>query len=755
MAFNPIKIVSHRGVYFVEAMQHGRYCYTGRVEASDGAPVIAATVMALTPDDHIVITYGLTDSEGRFSIPCDRTSILLKISALGYRTDTITPTSFNLGNIRLATDAIALANVTVTARNISRVDDHLEIIPDKNQLKHAATGYQLLRNLMLPGMDVDPFNGSVTLFGQNVSLYIDGAPATALIVQNLRPKDIEKIEYHDSPTGRYASDFAAINFITRKRTTGGYVTLSAQQCIGGYLSGNYNGFSKINRGNTNVYLFGGYNVQNAANDWSLKNESFNLDSRSTIERDYTSTGGRDRIYGRNGGVQIVNMKQGRYVSLNAALVSSNSVTTTSGSTAYSEPITLNENTESRTANSGLSPRLSYYGQFAMREKDLLVTSLNASYSDNKYNYLYTNGKSSVTSDTKEDFYSFSADLSYKIDFGHRNTLELIALDLFKVTSTNYLGTFYSWQHMWNSEALFMAQYEHRITPKVHFYARPGLSIVSTGLHGFDHENVYSPRLWTQTIYNPTKKQQLTFNLAIGNSTPSLSTRTAAEQAVDLIISRRGNPTLKFPKLYQTDIRYSLQARNVNLSSFASFKFYKDVVITNYTPEENRLIIGYNNGNYKEALLMPGISWKVSDGLRLQANASMSHSEIITSDGKLIQNTAEGTISMMYFWRKFSFNLKGNTTSRRLNMSQTHSFNPMGAELSIGWTSGNWRLDAWTRTSSRLKRRQYIDVAPYRMTLTSHGRFYGMVKVAYTFDFGKKVQREQRQADTSIESAILK
>lgn len=153
--------------------------------------------------------------------------------------------------------------------------------------------------------------------------------------------------------------------------------------------------------------------------------------------------------------------------------------------------------------------------------------------------------------------------------------------------------------------------------------------------------------------------------------------------------------------------------------------------------------------------MPGISWRVSDRLRLQTNASMLHSEIITSDGKLIQNTAEGTISMMYFWRNLSFNLKGNTTSHSLNMSQTRSFNPMGAELSVGWTSGNWRIDAWTRTSSRLKRRQYIDIAPYRMNQVFHGRFYGMVKVAYSFDFGRKVQREQRQTDTSIESAILK
>lgn len=42
-----------------------------------------------------------------------------------------------------------------------------------------------------------------------------------------------------------------------------------------------------------------------------------------------------------------------------------------------------------------------------------------------------------------------------------------------------------------------------------------------------------------------------------------------------------------------------------------------------------------------------------------------------------------------------------------------------------------------------------------MDQTWHGRFYGMVKVAYTFDFGRKVQREHREANTSISSEILK
>lgn len=74
---------------------------------------------------------------------------------------------------------------------------------------------------------------------------------------------------------------------------------------------------------------------------------------------------------------------------------------------------------------------------------------------------------------------------------------------------------------------------------------------------------------------------------------------------------------------------------------------------------------------------------------------------------------------------------------------------------MAWTHGNWRLDGWIDTLERSNRREWIDVAAYRMDKHHHGRLAGMVKVAYTFDFGKKVKRERMEADTSIDSSILK
>ena len=51
------------------------------------------------------------------------------------------------------------------------------------------------------------------------------------------------MEYFDIPTGKYAKDAAAINFVLRTLNNGGYTQLDAMQGLG-YLNGDYNLISK-------------------------------------------------------------------------------------------------------------------------------------------------------------------------------------------------------------------------------------------------------------------------------------------------------------------------------------------------------------------------------------------------------------------------------------------------------------------------------------------------------------------------------
>ncbi|MDE5631860.1 MAG: TonB-dependent receptor, partial [Muribaculaceae bacterium] len=152
--------------------------------------------------------------------------------------------------------AIELNEVTVKAKSVIRTPDGMILIPDREQTRHSASGYDLVRNLMIPGVSVNVAEGKVDALGGAVSLYIDGQPAEAREVRQLRPADVARIQYMETPTGRYAGDRTAINFILKKRDSGGYVGIDALQRIG-YMGGDYNLSAKLYSGKTQYTLFSG------------------------------------------------------------------------------------------------------------------------------------------------------------------------------------------------------------------------------------------------------------------------------------------------------------------------------------------------------------------------------------------------------------------------------------------------------------------------------------------------------------------
>ena len=177
----------------------------------------------------------------------------------------------------------------VKGQSIIRKDDRLIIIPDKQQVKHAWTGYDLLYNLMIPGIDVDRRAGTVKTLGGNVTLYINGRKTDYREVQNLRPRDIVRVEFWDVPIGEFAGDVASINYITRPQTTGGYVSMDADQTIG-YLKGNYNVAAKVMKENTSYTLYGGHQMQRHDGQETVSEELFHF-TENDVARNYETTDG--------------------------------------------------------------------------------------------------------------------------------------------------------------------------------------------------------------------------------------------------------------------------------------------------------------------------------------------------------------------------------------------------------------------------------------------------------------------------------
>ena len=167
IGLHPIALLEKNGNYYVEALQHGRYTYSGQVIGSDNIPVETATIMLLNPTDSQIITYGFSDDYGRFQIPCDITPVVAKFSCLGYKPTTRTLNNFSAGTVIMDAQAVELNSVTVSADPVIRKIDRQIITPSEQQRRASTNGINLIIALNLPRISVSTLNNTINIDGQD------------------------------------------------------------------------------------------------------------------------------------------------------------------------------------------------------------------------------------------------------------------------------------------------------------------------------------------------------------------------------------------------------------------------------------------------------------------------------------------------------------------------------------------------------------------------------------------------------------
>lgn len=234
IGLNPVTVVKAKNTYYVEALQHGKYVYSGRAIGTDNEPVVAATIMLLAPKDSTVLTYGIADAEGRFRIPCDRTNVIAKLSCMGYKTTYHQCGAFNIGTIIMPEHAVKLSEVKVEAENAHLYSDRSIYMPTPRQKNVAADAVALLSHMAIPQLDVDPATKSVkTISGQSVAIYIDYIAASQQDLSGMKTTDVKKIEYLLYPKDpRFHGANYVVNFIMQKYEYGGYTKVGASKKFG-------------------------------------------------------------------------------------------------------------------------------------------------------------------------------------------------------------------------------------------------------------------------------------------------------------------------------------------------------------------------------------------------------------------------------------------------------------------------------------------------------------------------------------------
>lgn len=284
------------------------------IEEGTNIPLEYATITLKSTSDNKVVTGGITDTDGKFSIEIPSGTYNIYVEYISYITKeylnkTLTA-SIDLGTVSLALDIASLDEVTVVAERTTveiKLDKKIYNV-GKDLTVRGGTVSDVLDNVPSVSVDVE---GAVSLRGNDdVRILINGKPSGLVglnstdALRQLPAESIERVEVITSPSARYDAEGSAgiLNIILRRSKLeglNGAITVN-----GGYpwqagISGNVN----YRTGDVNIFNTTSYDYRESPGNATNETEYFNGDEPSTFlteDRDF------DRIrkgYSTNTGIE--------------------------------------------------------------------------------------------------------------------------------------------------------------------------------------------------------------------------------------------------------------------------------------------------------------------------------------------------------------------------------------------------------------------------------------------------------------------
>ena len=654
-----------------------------------------------------------------------------------------------------------LDEVVVKASYLTREDDHILAIPTKEQRKHAVTGYDLLNNLMIPGVSVERSTGSVTTPSGAATLYIDGRKVDFREVQSLRPKDIARVEFFDVPTGKYAKDAYAINIVMKPLNNGGYTQLDASQGAG-YLNGDYNLVSKFVTGTKSLNIWAGYSLENPKSsmnenevfnfpDYQLNRQLFynNAENRHTEEYVQASISNRGKkyIWMLRGGMAWNDIRNN---------VNNGMTDYWQTKASVKDGSILNINSR----NKSYRPSVYFYGLHTFSDTKSLDYVFDGYYSRNDYNRFYNEDDESFHSLVKEDYYYVKANANYSMAFSHRNRLAFSLFEFMRISDSEYTGTSIYNQNLHSSETILFADYSQRLG-RFFFDINPGLSFLTYSLKGMEPINHLTPRLQTRAAYKIDKVQQLQFTFALGNTYPRINTINNVEQQIDPIIILKGNPDMDNSILLNPRLSHTLNLNKFALQTGVSYFYQNHSIISDYYIRDGHLISTFRDDCiYHRPSADISMTYKPSGSLNMKLSGQWIEHLVRGGTEHRSLSSISGSAMVNYYIQDFSFSVSLATPSRDLIDSQISRKTYWQYQLSAMWKHGNWAIEANANNLFMMKNNIVDELStPYysfkQINQSRSYNQYATLKIVYSFDYGKKTSQTPDYEHKNSESAILK
>ena len=260
---------------------------TGTVLDKDvNQPLEYATIVFFSKKENKIITGGITDASGNFSITVPSGTYDVSVEYISYKTKSIPNKILNkdtdLGILGIAIDVESLGEVEVIAERTTveiKLDKKIYNV-GKDLTVRGGTVSDVLDNVPSVSVDVE---GNVSLRGnENVRILINGKPSGLVglnstdALRQLPAESIERVEVITSPSARYDAEGTAgiLNIILRRsklQGLNGAITANAGHPTSAGISGNIN----YRTGDFNFFNTTGYSYRESPGRSLTETQYFN------------------------------------------------------------------------------------------------------------------------------------------------------------------------------------------------------------------------------------------------------------------------------------------------------------------------------------------------------------------------------------------------------------------------------------------------------------------------------------------------
>lgn len=731
----------------------------------DKASLEFANVVLQTADS-VFITGTTTDGKGRFMLDKVKAGdYLLAVSSLGYETQYIALDGFNksidLKEILMEDAPVSLDGVTVSASNTSSRSDRKLIFPSDRQVKASTNGMDLLQQLMLPKITVNPMSNEIKVPGNGeVQLRINGVKVELDEIKALLPADIIRIEFHDNPGLRYRNAEVVLDYIVRRPETGGNFSVDMSQGVNA-LWGEHRVLGKINHKKSEFgasYRIGPRDFYGMSRD---NEEIFHLADGTVLHRKETGDPSHASMFMHNVNLNYSVQDAEKYL-FNATFRYWNNhqphwdyrgiLSNLDNPADYVDMVDLN-------SSDNQVPALDLYYQRNLKNDQTLVFNVVGTYNRTSSHRFYQESRgeellTDINNRVSGKKYSLIGEAIYEKKLANGSSLSGGVWHTQSFSDNEYRNGHDYDTHMDQSASSIYGEFKGKVR-KLDYMLGVELARLYYKQEGTDDSDqfyTFNPRFTLQ--YALPGQSFIRLKGYVGNLSPSLGNLNAVEQVIDSLQLQRGNPRLESYMSYLLDLNYEYQKGIFYALVNGTYEYVPNAIMDEKYQEGNKIIQTWNNqknwqrvvgsamfrvGPIKDILQFSftgGVNHYISNGntyshrytnwyCNMQASLTwkkfMLMYQMNTNWNRFWGETLEGGENIQMFMAKYNF--------KNLSLG-IGAFNPFSDNWKV--QSENWNQYASSKKTSYIKESSRLFV----------------VSVSYNFSFGRTYKAGRKRLNNA-------